>query len=244
MRKAIVPAMLVSLTTAAALAQRDPVGRLYFDTVGNNGMQSSPRSGPTAQVNPQLPDGGGRLFLYWQFGHESQRMFGIGFDVEATGGGVSEAYYYKPQLQFGMERWNSARPNPPEPGSAVASFNAISTYHAGVRNYDGFEGIDQQFDHADGPFGSTLLGYVDVSNPSGESVELFLRGNTRGIAELGGQSNDTVYFGFGDAAVNTLTGVSDEADATIVPEPGSALLLAVVMGLSHRRRWAVCGDRT
>jgi hypothetical protein len=243
---------IAGVCVGTAAGQRAPVGRLYFDVAGNDGMESSPRVGPTAQVNPELPDGGGRLFLYWQFGHEEQRMYAAGFDIEVFGGQLAQAYLYKPTLQLGMERWYSARPNPPEtPGGGLASFFGANVFEVGLRNRAGFEQTDQQFDPIDGPFGSTLLGYVDVVNDSGVPAEVFFRGNLYGIAEQGGWPDDTVYFGFGDGAVRTISSISALADATIVPEPSSLTVLALtatgwllrrrLTGRAFRRRHA-CRD--
>ena len=233
---------LLGLLLAAALAapvaaQRDPIGRLYFDHLGNDGAQNSPRSGPTAQENPQLPDGGGRLFVYWQFGHVDQLMHGVGVDIDISDGLITEAYYYNPVFLPGVWRWGFVTPNPPSrPDAASVRYNGFDRGAVSLRNGAGFEAIDYQFDPHDGPFGSTLLGYIDVVNDPGRIAEAYFSGNGLGIAEVGGHDDDVVYFGFGDEAVNTRTGISAIADATIVPEPGGLMLLCVgLAGLLRRR---------
>lgn len=236
MTRLVFGALVMWSVAGSALAQSEPLGRLHFDLAGNDGQENSPRTGPTAQVNPALPDGGGRLFLYWQFGHASQGIYAIGFDLEIIGGTVEAAYFYKPELHLEFERWRFARPNPPEtPGSGIVSLiGRSSAPYIGVRNHADFEQIDRQFDPNDSPFGSTLLGYVDVANAPGTRAEIFLRGNGVGIADEGVNVPRPVYFGFGDGAVDPLTGVSALRDAVILPEPASLLLLLAGAGVRRR----------
>lgn len=230
-------AVIFAATFAAIAAKGETIGRLYFDPVGNDGQDSGPRFGPTSKINPELPDGGGRLYLYWEFGHEEQFMYAVIFDVQVQGGEVARAHYYEPVLQYGLGRWQSADPNPPvEPHSSPQFFFGANVTQAGLRNYGDYELVDQQFDLDDGPFGSTLLGYVDVVNHPGAPAQVFLRGTAHGIAERGGRRGDLVHFGFGDAPVDTQFGVSSIADATIVPEPASVLLFAPLAVGAMRRR--------
>lgn len=237
MRKLLGVLCVAGLLVGAANAQRDPVGRMYFDLAGNDGTQEGARVGNTAQENPQLDAGGGRLFVYWQFGHADQLMLGMGVDINIDNGGtIGEAFYYNPLIWAPRtRRWDAAVPNPAGGGggSSVA-FQAASVTQAGVGNGVDYVGFDNKLVMGDGPNGSTLLGYVDVVGDAGTNI--WFSGNGFGIAEEGGVPDDTVYFGFGDEAVPNLTGVSAVADATIVPEPASLMLLGLGALALRRRR--------
>lgn len=230
--------LLAAGLVGSAFGQREPVGRLYFDLLGNDGTENSPRVGPTAQENPELPDGGGRMFIYWQFGHSDQTMIAVGVGIGITAGLITEAFYYNPDMLESFNRWSFANPNPPQrPNAPSLSYRAAAITFRGLRNPSGYEAIDNQFDADDGLFGSTLLGYVDVVNDPGRSAEIYFSGNGFGIAEQGGDASDVVFFGFGDEAVRTTNGISTIADATIVPEPaGLMLLLCLAAATLVRRR--------
>ena len=87
----------------------------------------------------------------------------------------------------------------------------------------------------DGPFGSTLLGYVDIE--TNDVAEVFLQVHRIGIAVRGGGSNDLIHLGFGDDPVGVTSGEeSSLADARVVPEPTGLMLLACgVIALLPRR---------
>ena len=243
MRKLLGVLCVAGLLVGTASAQ---VGRLYFDLSGNNGDEDFPRDGATAQENPVLPGGGGRLFIYWQFGHrgiddgkggypaDHQRILGLGVDIKIDGDAViNQAYYYNPSIFLHDWRWNVSSPNPPGPSP---TFNAANVNQYGLLNHEFAVADDGQLEITDGPFGSTLLGYIDVTAVTDVSGSIRFSGNGFGIAEYGGDSSDTVYFGFGDDAVNTLTGTSTVADATIIPEPAGLMLLGLgAMALRRRR---------
>lgn len=220
--------ILLGIALAPAAAQGDIIGRLYFDLLGNDGSESGPRLGPTAKVNPELPNGGGRLFIYWEFGHTDQLILGLGVDIEIIDGLITEAFYYNPEIPLSppLDRWNQAVPNPAQnPNVDRIPFQAANVNQAGLRNADGFP--DNQFDPTDGPFGSTLLGYVDVVNDADQFADIRFHGNNFGIAERGGHPGDTVLFGFGDPL---------DPHARIIPEPGGLMLIGLgALALSRRR---------
>ncbi len=244
MRKLLGVLCVAGLLVGTASAQ---VGRLYFDLSGNDGTEDGARDGTTAGENPALGIGGGRLYVYWQFGHrggadplppDQQKILGLGVDIETTGDvEITGSYYYNPTLlrvPIVLKRWNEAYPNPaqayPDDTTSIA-FQAANVNQIGLINAAGTEEFDLQHDPSDlGEFGTTLLGYVDVTGADGA---VWFAGNNFGIAEVGGDPSDLVYFGFGDPPVDGRR--SRDPDATIVPEPASLMLLGL-SGLALRRR--------
>ncbi len=234
MRKLLGVLCVAGVAVGTASAQ---IGHLYFDLSGNDGDENSPRDGVTAGENPVLPAGGGRLFIYWQFGHrgiddgpggypaDHQEILGLGVDINIDNGGVlGDAFYYNPTVIRNDTRWNQSSPRPPGGGGGTSlAFNAANIDEYGLVNHESAEDDDNQFDINDtaggrGEFGTTLLGWVDVFGDSRHNI--WFSGNTFGIAEVGGDPNDFVLFG----------------NATIVPEPSSLMLLGLGALAIRRRR--------
>lgn len=83
--------------------------------------------------------------------------------------------------------------------------------------------------------GTLVLGAINVAGTSGN---IFMSVGQGGISRQGGDpANDQVFFGTGDASISVAAfgQASALADATIVPEPASFLLLGLA-GLFLRRR--------
>jgi hypothetical protein len=232
MRKLIGALFVAGLLVGSASAQ-GPGGRIYFDRAGNGGDETAAHPGATVKENPVL-NGGGRLYIYWEFGGADQKVLSPNFNVEVDGGTINQAYYYNWQNVANLfgPRWNTAAPRPPvnNPGNVV-EFKAGSIDKFAVKNDAVAQTFDTQYKHSDG---STILGYVDVS--SGGQATVWFRVGTLGIAIQGGNQETPIRFGFGDASVRAGSrDRSSAADATIIPEPASLMLLGLG-ALALRRR--------
>ncbi|MEE9131769.1 MAG: hypothetical protein V3T84_17290 [Phycisphaerales bacterium] len=222
------------------------VGRIYFDLDGNvPGAQNendAPHPGVTAKENPML-DGGGRLFIYWEFGGGNQNVLSPNYDITVDGGTITAAWNYNntniggigftrweqagsPPTDYFVEPWNfpgGPAFNPTLVGGPLVSLTSASVaFSFGLNNDAAHQVFDNQLAFTDGPFGSTLLGYIDVSLDAGQSsAEVFITVGQQGLAILGGGPATPIFFGFGDAPVGAgdvgiRTGI---AEATIVSEP-------------------------
>ena len=234
-------------------------GRMYFDLAGNvPGNQEendAPHPGATAKVNPELPDGGGRLYIYYEFGAANQTVLSPNYDIEIDNGVIENAWNYNntniggigftrweplgdPPADYAVEPWNfpgGPANNPTAVGGPVVSFTSAAIIAFGLKNDAAHQGLDNQLAIGDGPFGSTLLGYVDVSSPSTASV--WFRIGELGFAILGGNEDTPIHLGFFDEPVRAgSTDRSTMADATIIPEPASLMLLGLGALALRRRR--------
>jgi hypothetical protein len=244
-RTAFAALSLAVLTAPAASAE---TGRLFFDLAGNGGTDWAPHPGNLSLTNPALPPGGGRLYLYWQFGRhggeDSQHVLGLNYNVTVDGGTLTRAMHFNNPYLGGIlgPRWypvpSNPAPNPAiNPGGSTQRFTAIDIIGLGVGNGPFFVAADDQYDAASN---STILGYVDVLDEGNAGAEIWITVDRIGIAIQGGGRDDEIYMGFGDGpllAGRNMGQRSDIPEATIIPEPATvALLMAAMAAVSIRRR--------
>ena len=95
------------------------------------------------------------------------------------------------------------------------------------------------WDSQGGGFGTTLLGYFEWenTNPFPARSDVYMTVEDPAFALLGGGSG-RVNFGFGDASVagNEIGVRTTIADATLIPEPASLMLLGLAALVMRRRR--------
>lgn len=236
---AVGAALFAALTLLSASAPASAeTGRLFFDLAGNGGDENAPHPGGLALENPALPPGGGRLYLYWEFGRPSgqgQNVLGLNFGVAVDGGVVTEAMNYNPTNASFGRRWQHASPNPAaNPNAPSQRFTTVNIGAFGLLNDLQHVQNDPGYDP---PTNSTILGYVDVAAPSTGSVWITV--DTLGIAIAGGSPRDDIYMGFGDGPVpagGSPGRRTDVPEATIVPEPAALLLFATGAAALIRRR--------
>lgn len=238
--KKLIATLFIGTLVASANAQL--TGRLFFDLAGNGGAQSDPHPGGLALNNPVVNQSG-RLYIYWQFGVPSgqgQNVLGLNYNVTVDGGTITSAYNYQPTINVvSQPRWQNVPGNPApnpsvNPGGGSQRFTAVNINAFGLKNDAAAVALDQGYDDGSN---STILGYVDVE--SAGTADVWLTVDALGIAIMGGSPNDRIYMGFGDdpvpagGAPGTRTSI---ADATIVPEPASLMLLGLGALALRRRR--------
>ena len=228
MRMALV--VSIALLLASAANARDIPFRLFFDTSGNAGADTAPHPGEATLGfdNPVLPDSGGRLYLYAMFMQTETEVYAASMDIVIDGGTITEAWNYNGEGQDirggpNSQRWKFADPNPlTHPNASVAEFRAANILRFGLMNDATHAMFDVQYDDSISEFGTTLLGYVDVVNDSGQMAEVRYRLGLPGFAFRGGGPDDELFFGFGDGPnKNPLP------DATIIPEPATLIMMCL-----------------
>lgn len=226
-----------ALLLASAANARDVPFRLFFDTSGNAGADTTPHPGEATLGfdNPILPDGGGRLYLYAMFMQTETDVISPNMDIVIDGGTIIEAWNYNGDGQDirggpNSRRWDAAEPNPlTHPNARVVEFSAANILRFGLMNDAEHAMFDVQYDDSISEFGTTLLGYVDVVNDPGQMAEVRYRVGVQGFAFEGGRGE--LFFGFGDGPnENPL------ADATVVPEPATAMMLMLAAATLLRFR--------
>ena len=205
---------------------RQETFRIFFDTSGNGDVDDAPHPGNATLSfgNPELPPGGGRLYIYGEFQNDGPAGFGQrvpspNFDIEIDGGTITGAWNYngvgQDQIFFG-QRWTWAGPNPlVNPNDTTVSFTAANLLNLGLENGALHTVTDVQHDDSTG-FGTTLLGYVDVESTDAASVWITV--GAQGFAIEGGNGpTDLIFMGFDDAAVQAGGGFGRSAipEATI-----------------------------
>ncbi len=221
------------LALAADRAAGQCSGRLFFDLAGNGGVENAPHPGSLAMENPQLPPGGGRLYLYFEFGRpagQGQYWDGVNYNVAIDGGVIEEALNYQPTIEvINQPRWQPVRDNPlpnsaAHPGGAAVRFTAVNINVFGLKNDAAAVHLDQGYD-ADS--NTTILGYVDVLGEKGASMWITV--DALGMTGPHCPSGGAIYMGFGDEPVPAGGAPGRRTaipEATIIPEPAASLLLA------------------
>lgn len=252
MRKLIAALAIAGLTVGLAQAQTE-IGRLFFqdkaDYMANNGgadLDSELGARGTPDVltyaNPDGTAASARYYLFWESHLANMKMNSIDIDIRAVGAGNISAWnIYNTNISI-QTRWNGIGNK--TGGAAVSEITQIAMINVtqfGVQNNATANTQDPHYNRnvEDGGSvrGTTLLGWVDVAR-TGASVELFIDVGPALIARSGGNPNDRVFFGFGDASVQVspANNTSTAFDARLTPEPASLALLGLGALALRRRR--------
>ena len=227
--------------------------RIFFDTEGVGEQEDRGTVDPLSYGNPEVDGTAGpvRLYLYGEFLGENDLWLALNFDITADGSAtLSDPTMYNHRNGNGP-RWSSSSG---AMNGDTASFRSAwignpNQFPNGMWNWDEpyatartgnpFNAADNAddkhyrrgWDSQNGELGTTLLGYIDVD---GDDGSLWLTIASPGFG-FGGQHQ--IYFGYGDAPIPGFAyGVRTEiADATVVPEPASLMLLGLGV-LAVRRR--------
>ncbi len=215
MSKRVGTLLIAGLLVACANAQ-PPCFRVFFDTEGSDGELGSHRPGDhvLSYGNPELPAGGGRLYIYGEFHKDEQNFFCPTYDIAVDGGVITDAWNYNEPGQdtlTGDFRWDAASP---DPNMASGTFTACNLQHMGLKNGLFADHFDLQHDNTNG-FGDTLLGYIDVANDPGVRATVWITVGQQGFGNFG--HCDDIAFGYGDAPVRAgVPGVRTQIpDATV-----------------------------
>ncbi len=255
MKRLLATCVMALLVVGTANAQL----RIYLDPVGV-GVQEA-RTVETDYGNPVVGPGAGRLYIYGEFLENDALWLGVSFNINIDTGDATftDMVRYNTFTQLGP-RWSG-----PVVGGFInnpqnASFRAAAIVNpqvsaGGLWNWDAAEATahtGSPFPNADdrdanhyrracdshgGGRGTTLLGYFDYAENTGGSSDVFMTVEDPAFAlYLGG--NGRVNFGYGDDSVagNELGVRTTMADATIVPEPASLMLLGLGALALRRRR--------
>jgi hypothetical protein len=230
----------LGLALAASSASAQVQLRLFFSTQGWESAQAAPGLA-LGNTNPEVTNSG-RLYLWAQVinGTSSTVWNGVGLNIDTDGDAqITALSLYTPQWENPdgdlINRWTSAFPGNPAP--PTAEINGINMTAVGINGEFGVRGAPRPdgFVNSTGLGGEVLLGYIDVQGTDGT---VWLEVGNAGISRRSGNvTNDRIFFGFGDdgLAGNAFGSRSAVADARIVPEPASLLLLGLA-GLALRRR--------
>ena len=251
-----VVALLIAGTANAQL-------RIFFDNTPGAGVDLfGNRTIPTAYGNPVVDPavpGSERLYIYAEFLGENDLWIAANFDITVDGGStVAEVARYNAFTRFGL-RWTGPAVGGTVGPANVGHFRSAKILNpaleaGGIWNWDQAESTRRignpaaeadvadpshyrrAWDSQGGGLGTTLLGYVDIIPSAGGSIYLTVEAQI--FARLDSTPEDFVNFGYGDDSVGTgEIGVRTSiADATIVPEPASLMLLSLGALALRRRR--------
>ncbi|MFH1746490.1 MAG: PEP-CTERM sorting domain-containing protein [Planctomycetota bacterium] len=228
MRKFIAAMMCLGLVASVASAGQL---QLYFSTTGAGDVVPPEYA---AQINPELPMGGGTAYL-WAFVNTGNIWNGLALESHGALATAGEMYNDALPILGGI-RWEPAPASDLDPvgdnyifGFSVTRMGLGSSMEAVA---DANFGWDKYIPGTGGGH------YLVAEYTYDGSAPVFLAPGLGGISLSGSNpgAND-VYFGFGDAPVpdNAVGQMSDIADLTFIPEPASLLLLGLA-GLVLRRR--------
>ncbi len=226
------------LTAGDANAQpKQPRLRIFFDEAGVG--EKEKRVDPLSFRNPDadLHRGDARFYLYAEYGNDDEH-WSMDLNIALVGDGEFAAWQIYNTF-ISAPRWNGVGNASGSGGKFIRSINMIGITKPGATNNQAAKDGDGHYAQDGDQFGTTLLGYIDVTRNSGD-VEVFLEVGRGKINPQKGSTPDDVFaLGFGDDPVeNHRNTRSTLWDARMSPEPTTLALLALggLVALRPRHR--------
>lgn len=165
--------------------------------------------------------------------------FNIGLDGPAQI--VSIALYQAHSTEHG-NRWTArVLGNPSPPTSRIDNCILSATGRIGITNPpipDTITDPPLGIPGYDDATASVLLGEFGIAYAGPDPATLWLELGQYGISHSPFNAFENIYLGFGDAPLryNDVNQRTELPEATIIPEPGSALMLVLVLAAARRNR--------
>ena len=230
MNRIMVSGLLIGLLVGSAQAQpNQPRLRIFFDEAGVG--EKEKRTDPLSFANPDVAADSARFYLYTEYGNDNE-AWSMDLNIAIEGDGEFAGWQIYNTF-ISVPRWNFVGNASGSGGNFIKGTEMVAITKPGATNSQAARDGDGHFAADGDQFGTTLLGYIDVTRNSGD-VEIFLEVGRKSIAPQENGTPDDVYaFGFGDPPVRS--GRSTHWDARLTPEP-TALALLTVAGLAALRR--------
>ena len=224
---------MVVLTAGDANAQpKQPRLRIFFDEAGVD--EKEKRVDPLSFENPSVAADSARFYLYTEYGNDNEH-WSMDLNIALVGDGEFAAWQIYNTF-ISAPRWNGVGNASGSGGKFIRSINMIGITTPAATNNQAARDGDGHFAADGDQFGTTLLGYIEVTRNLGD-VEVFLEVGRGKINPQKNSTPDDVFaLGFGDDPVeNHRSTRSTHGDARLSPEPTRLALLAVG-GLAALRR--------
>ena len=218
MNRFMVSGLLIGLLVGSARAQpNQPRLRIFFDNAGAG--EKEPRSKDLSFENPSVAADIGqsvRFYLYVEFGNPEEN-WGFSLNIAAEGDGEIASWLIYNTFGDGP-RWDGFKQASGGPTRFIKNLGGVGFgTNPGLTNEKEKVGVD--FHHRnDTPFGTTLLGYLDLRRTGAGDLEMFLEVGKGKLAPMrNGTADDMFAFGFGDDPVpNKRNARSTGWDARVV----------------------------
>lgn len=227
-RHSLVVAATLFFATVAVAQQ---TSRFFLDTVGASESASRPAT-PLSYTN-QIVQGTSRFYIYIAYGQANQKAATIRIGAQVDGPAVITGWSIYNHVLPGnaTPRWSSVNQGSLDvTGKILTGVEMLGVgVPPGASNIPAATAADTAHFRASAgandPFGTTLLGYIDVRHAGGEgtaALRLNLPAATGAVFyTLGAPGSDTVAFGWNDTALtaNASGSVSATADGVVAPAP-------------------------
>ena len=192
MNRIMISGLLIGLLVGSAQAQpNQPRLRIFFDEAGVG--EKEERVAPLSFENPDVAADSARFYLYVEYGNDNESW---SMDLNIAIEGDGEFALWQIYNNFAsIPRWNAIGNASGSDGKFIMRTNMVAIFWPGATNIQAAKDGDFHYRQDGDQFGTTLLGYIDVTRNSG-NVEIFLE-----IGKALGGKDDLFNLGFGDEPV-------------------------------------------